>query len=170
MEYFWPRPKVTAARWIFIWKTGRSWIKINQNTRSCSHLQTLASIVHRIFRLVKLSTFNQIQVEIHNHVKFNHVCSVISQIRGQMHVHYWYFQYARTTIGSPKRRVECTNNASKCPICIKLAPFLCHLSRAASTQLKSSVDIYRLYLRLATTVYLNWRIYDFGKTQNTSHT
>ena len=61
---------------------------INQNTRSCSHLQTLASIVHRIFRLVKLSTFNQIQVEIHNHVKFNHVCSVISQIRGQMHVHY----------------------------------------------------------------------------------
>jgi hypothetical protein len=31
-------------------------------------------------------------------------------------------------------------------ICIKLAPFLCHLSRAASTQLKSSVDIYRLYL------------------------
>jgi hypothetical protein len=27
-------------------------------------------------------------------------------------------------------------------ICIMLAPFLCHLSRAASTQLKSSVDIY----------------------------
>ena len=35
-------------------------------------------------------------------------------------------------------------------ICIKFAPFLCHLSRAASTRLKSRVYIYRLYLRLAT--------------------
>ena len=53
------------------------------------------------------------------------------------------------TIGSPKRRVECTK-CFQISIYIKLAPFLCHLSRAASTQLKSSVDIYRIYLRLAT--------------------
>jgi hypothetical protein len=32
-------------------------------------------------------------------------------------------------------------------ICIQLAPFVCHLSRAASTQLKSSVDIYRISAR-----------------------
>jgi hypothetical protein len=46
-------------------------------------------------------------------------------------------------IGSPKRRVECTK-CFQMSIYIKLATFLCHLSRAASTQLKSSVDIYRL--------------------------
>ena len=54
-----------------------------------------------------------------------------------------------SSIGSPKRRVECTK-CFQISIYIKLAPFLCHLSRAASTQLKSSVDIYRIYLRLAT--------------------
>jgi hypothetical protein len=37
------------------------------------------------------------------------------------------------TIGSPKRRVECTK-CFQMSIYIKLAPFLCHLSRAASTQ------------------------------------
>jgi hypothetical protein len=56
----------------------------------------------------------------------------------------WFWQYFQLKklyflvfcIGSPKRRVECTK-CFQMPIWIKLAPFLCYLSRAASTQWKA---------------------------------
>ena len=51
----------------------------------------------------------------------------------------------RQTIGSPKRRVECTK-CFQMPIYIKLATFLCYLSRAASTQWKALFIYIEFYI------------------------
>ena len=51
-----------------------------------------------------------------------------------------------TSIGSPKRHAECTNNASKCQFALS-SPHSFVICRAPQAlNLKSSVDIYRLYL------------------------
>ena len=69
----------TFANWML------SWITIQRKSKyTILFAFTNTSRVHRICHLIKLSSFDQIHVEIH--VVFND----INIIRGQMHVHWYY--------------------------------------------------------------------------------